>query len=173
MPEEHPRKQKCHLMRSNDLGSNGNLKPFEQWKKEVMPIASHQVGNWLRTEYDTAVLRARQAAVRAGEGHPAQPALDALQLPARGIRRRGLHPWPKAGGSLPARRTPPATAARCLPGEPTCSAPSSTCHLFVHHVVRFCCPSKVRVFMCLWGIKEMRAASQRPAFFSFLGISFV
>ena len=44
------------------LDSNGNLKPFEQWRKEVMPIASHQVGTWLRTEYDTAVLRARQAA---------------------------------------------------------------------------------------------------------------
>ena len=44
------------------LDSDGNLKPFEQWKKEVIPIASHQVGNWLRTEYDTAVLRAHQAA---------------------------------------------------------------------------------------------------------------
>lgn len=44
------------------LDSNGNLKPFEQWKKEVMPIASHQVGAWLRTEYDTAVIRAHQAA---------------------------------------------------------------------------------------------------------------
>ena len=44
------------------LDSDGNLKPFEQWRKEVMPIASHQVGNWLRTEYDTAVLRAHQAA---------------------------------------------------------------------------------------------------------------
>ena len=44
------------------LDSNGNLKPFEQWRKEVMPIASHQVGHWLRTEYDTAVLRAHQAA---------------------------------------------------------------------------------------------------------------
>ena len=44
------------------LDSDGNLKPFELWKKEVMPIASHQVGNWLRTEYDTAVLRAHQAA---------------------------------------------------------------------------------------------------------------
>ena len=44
------------------LDSDGNLKPFEQWRKEVMPIASHQVGAWLRTEYDTAVLRARQAA---------------------------------------------------------------------------------------------------------------
>lgn len=44
------------------LDSKDNLKPFEQWKKEVMPIASHQVGAWLRTEYDTAVIRAHQAA---------------------------------------------------------------------------------------------------------------
>lgn len=44
------------------LDSDGNLKPFEQWKNEVMPIASHQVGAWLRTEYDTAVIRAHQAA---------------------------------------------------------------------------------------------------------------
>lgn len=44
------------------LDSDGNLKPFEQWRKEIMPIASHQVGTWLRTEYDTAVIRAHQAA---------------------------------------------------------------------------------------------------------------
>lgn len=44
------------------LDSKGNLKPFEQWRKEVLPIASHQVGTWLRTEYDTAVIRAHQAA---------------------------------------------------------------------------------------------------------------
>ena len=44
------------------LDSNGNLKPFEQWKKEVLPIADHQCHNWLETEYNTAVLRARQAA---------------------------------------------------------------------------------------------------------------
>ena len=44
------------------LDSNGDLKPFGQWKEEVMPIASHQVGTWLRTEYDTAVLRVHQAA---------------------------------------------------------------------------------------------------------------
>lgn len=44
------------------LDSNGNLKPFEQWAKEVLPIASHQCGPWLETEYNTAVLRARQAA---------------------------------------------------------------------------------------------------------------
>lgn len=57
---------KVHRMQ-NDMAkllsdSNGNLKPFEQWRKEVMPIASHQVGQWLRTEYNTAVLRAHQAA---------------------------------------------------------------------------------------------------------------
>lgn len=44
------------------VDSNGNLKPFEQWKNEVMPIASHQCGSWLETEYNTAVIRARQAA---------------------------------------------------------------------------------------------------------------
>ena len=44
------------------LDSNGNLKPFEQWKAEVLPIASHQCGAWLETEYNTAVLRARQTA---------------------------------------------------------------------------------------------------------------
>lgn len=44
------------------LDENGDLKPFEQWKKDVRSIASHQCGAWLRTEYDTAVIRARQAA---------------------------------------------------------------------------------------------------------------
>lgn len=44
------------------LDSNGNLKPFEQWKNDVRGITSHQCERWLRTEYDTAVLRARQAA---------------------------------------------------------------------------------------------------------------
>ena len=44
------------------LDKNGNLKPFEQWVKEVMPIADHQMRQWMRTEYDTAVIRAHQAA---------------------------------------------------------------------------------------------------------------
>ncbi len=38
------------------------LKPFDKWVQEVLPIASHQVRHWLRTEYDTAVIRAHQAA---------------------------------------------------------------------------------------------------------------
>jgi hypothetical protein len=44
------------------LDKNGSLKPFEQWVKEAMPIADHQMVHWLRTEYDTAVIRAHQAA---------------------------------------------------------------------------------------------------------------
>ena len=35
---------------------------MKQWKAEVLPIASHQCGPWLETEYNTAVLRARQTA---------------------------------------------------------------------------------------------------------------
>ena len=57
---------KVHRMQ-RDMGalltdSNGDLKPFKQWANDVLPIASHQCGAWLRTEYDTAVLRAHQAA---------------------------------------------------------------------------------------------------------------
>ena len=44
------------------LGEDGKLRSFEEWCKAVAPIARHQVGSWLRTEYDTAVIRAHQAA---------------------------------------------------------------------------------------------------------------
>ena len=44
------------------VDSNGKLKPFEQWLKDVQPIASHQCRSWFQTEYDTAVIRAHQAA---------------------------------------------------------------------------------------------------------------
>lgn len=44
------------------VDSNGKLKPFEQWSKEVQPIATHQMEHWLKTEYDTAIIRAHQAA---------------------------------------------------------------------------------------------------------------
>ena len=41
---------------------DGSLKPFEQWYNDVQPIAEHQCRKWLETEYNTAVLRAQQAA---------------------------------------------------------------------------------------------------------------
>lgn len=44
------------------LDSNGVIKPFEQWVQDVLPIANHQCRSWLRTEYDTAFIRAHQAA---------------------------------------------------------------------------------------------------------------
>lgn len=57
---------KVHRMQSDIVrlltDSNGDLRPFNQWANEVLPIASHQCGAWLRTEYDTTVIRAHQAA---------------------------------------------------------------------------------------------------------------
>lgn len=41
---------------------DGELKPFSQFAKDVAPYTSHQNKAWLQTEYDTAVLRAHQAA---------------------------------------------------------------------------------------------------------------
>ena len=56
---------KCHSMgvqmQKRLLDGEGKLRSFEDWKKSIAPIASHQVGSWLRTEYDTAILRAHQA----------------------------------------------------------------------------------------------------------------
>ncbi len=42
--------------------TNGHLKSFSQWLDEVSSISSHHAGAWLRTEYDTAVIRAHNAA---------------------------------------------------------------------------------------------------------------
>lgn len=44
------------------LDSDGNLKSFEQFKADTKDIVDHQVGRWLRTEFDTAVKRAHKAA---------------------------------------------------------------------------------------------------------------
>ena len=44
------------------LDGNGRLKPFDRWAEDVRDISSHYAVSWLRTEYATAVIRARQAA---------------------------------------------------------------------------------------------------------------
>lgn len=44
------------------LNPDGTLKPFRQWADDVKSISSHYVGAWLRTEYDTALIRAHNAA---------------------------------------------------------------------------------------------------------------
>lgn len=40
----------------------GELKPFSRFARDVQPYVSHQNRAWLRTEYNTAVIRAQQAA---------------------------------------------------------------------------------------------------------------
>ena len=50
------------LMASRLIGADGKLKPFGKWAEEVAPITSHHVGAWLRTENDTAHIRAHNAA---------------------------------------------------------------------------------------------------------------
>ncbi len=44
------------------LDKDGRLKPFDRWAEDVRGISSHYTVRWLRTEYATAVIRARQAA---------------------------------------------------------------------------------------------------------------
>lgn len=50
------------LMQERLLDDKGKLRPFDEWRKSVAGIAKHYLGAWLKTEYDTAVLRAHQAA---------------------------------------------------------------------------------------------------------------
>lgn len=58
---------KTHRMQ-NDVAAQlidpitGALKSFYKWKRDVEPITDHYVSSWLQTEYDTAVIRAQQAA---------------------------------------------------------------------------------------------------------------
>lgn len=44
------------------IDGRGKLKSFDRWKEDVRGITNHFVGSWLRTEYNTAVIRAHQAA---------------------------------------------------------------------------------------------------------------
>lgn len=50
------------LMQSALLDDDGRLLPYHEWRDLVEPISTHHVGAWLRTEYDTAIIRAHQAA---------------------------------------------------------------------------------------------------------------
>ena len=57
---------RTHRMQ-NDIAAQltdekGQLKPFSRFAKDVRPYVRHKNRAWLRTEYDTAVLRAHQAA---------------------------------------------------------------------------------------------------------------
>ena len=40
----------------------GQLKSFDRWKRDIQGMTDHYNGSWLETEYNTAVIRAHQAA---------------------------------------------------------------------------------------------------------------
>lgn len=42
--------------------SDGSLKSFDEWRRDVHSITAHYCRAWLQTEYDTAIVRAHQAA---------------------------------------------------------------------------------------------------------------
>lgn len=44
------------------IDSNGNVKPFRKFVKDVSPYIEHRNREWLQTEYNTAILRAQNAA---------------------------------------------------------------------------------------------------------------
>lgn len=44
------------------LDNKGSLKSFDKWKQDVKGLTNHFVGSWLKTEYNTAVVRAHRAA---------------------------------------------------------------------------------------------------------------
>lgn len=52
----------AEMLASKLHDEEGNLRSFQEWKKETTSIQSHFNENWLRTEYNTAILRAEQAA---------------------------------------------------------------------------------------------------------------
>lgn len=57
------RVHKYSEMLANELhDEDGKLRPFEEWRKATESIQSHFNRSWLETEYNTAVLRAEQAA---------------------------------------------------------------------------------------------------------------
>ena len=58
----HRSANQCALLTEAMLDSDGNLKSFEQFKKDTQAINNHYNKAWLRTEYDTAVLRAQMGA---------------------------------------------------------------------------------------------------------------
>ena len=47
---------------SQMLDSDGHLKPFSKFVKDVSPYIEHRNRAWLQTEYDTAIIRAQNAA---------------------------------------------------------------------------------------------------------------
>lgn len=73
------------------LDANGNLKSFATFKNDVAPIVGKYNQDWLKTEYNTAVIRARQAA-NFKKFEETKDLFPNLQwLPSTSIERRNFH----------------------------------------------------------------------------------
>lgn len=88
---------KVHRMQSDMArlltDSNGDLKPFNQWANDVLPIASHQCGAWLRTIRHgghSGTSGCRLAAVPTGGRRTAKSQMDAIHIAQSGRRPSAL-----------------------------------------------------------------------------------
>lgn len=156
---------KVHRMQSDMArlltDSNGDLKPFNQWANDVLPIASHQCGAWLRTEYDTAVIRAhqlptgsssygRQTYCQISNGcHPHRP-IRAPTISSFGTRSdpsttpSGTNTGRAIDGTANARLHPPTSHAllRLLPTRQAIRSPDS---IPIQELTGLCSHSRIRI----------------------------
>lgn len=70
---------------------NGKLKNFTEFKKDVSPIIGQYNENWLKTEYNTAVIRARQTANFKKFEQDADIFPNLKWLPSTSIEKRKEH----------------------------------------------------------------------------------
>ena len=73
------------------LDDKGQLKPYRQFKQDVLPIASHHIDNWLKTEYNTAVRRAHLAADFERYKRNADILPNLRWEPSTSVNKRELH----------------------------------------------------------------------------------
>ena len=73
------------------LDDKGQLKSYRQFQKDVLPIASHHIDNWLKTEYNTAVRRAHLAADFERYKRNADILPNLRWEPSTSVNKRELH----------------------------------------------------------------------------------
>ncbi len=73
------------------LDDKGQLKSYRQFKQDVLPIASHHIDNWLKTEYNTAVRRAHLAADFERYKRNADILPNLRWEPSTSVNKRELH----------------------------------------------------------------------------------
>ena len=78
-------------MASQLLDEDGNVKTFQQFKKDTEGIVDHHVNAWLRTEYDTAIRRAHRAAEMRQFIDEADVFPNIVWLPSTAVNPRESH----------------------------------------------------------------------------------